>query len=264
AFLLLGGGFAHNDFFPDARDGFAPLVDVGAGIVSAPMFGRHVHLRAEARYVHDFSEGGHGEPRLGLGIEVPLFSSRPIVTRAPAPLAPAAPAAPIALPLPAVREVVREVPRPWIDSDGDNVDDEHDRCPATPRAVRADAFGCVIANQRIELTGVEFEHNSARLTPGAQTVLDRVARSLAEIGDLKIEVAGHTDSVGQSTTNLALSSARAESVRKYLVAHGVDASRLGARGYGEYELRATPERSDADRQRNRRVELRLVETGVTR
>lgn len=259
SYLIAGLGFAYNDFYPDTRDGWTLLAEVGAGIVSAPMFDRDVHLRVEARYVRDFSEGGHAEPRLALGVEVPLFRPDPPVSKPVVMALPPPPAAP-----PQIREVVREVPRPWIDSDGDNVDDEHDRCPGTPRGVRADSFGCVIENQRIELPGVTFENNSARLTTGAQLVLDGVAKNLAGWTGLNIEVAGHTDSVGQAATNLQLSAARADSVRRYLVEHGVDGARLTSRGYGEYELLVSPEQSDADRQTNRRVELRLTDAKVAR
>ncbi len=52
-----------DDRFPDSRDGAALLLEAGAGVVSPRCFNGRVSLRAEARYVHDNREGGHGEPR---------------------------------------------------------------------------------------------------------------------------------------------------------------------------------------------------------
>jgi OOP family OmpA-OmpF porin len=74
----------------------------------------------------------------------------------------------------------------------------------------------------------------------------------------RIIIEGHTDSVGSASSNLALSQARAESVRDYLISHfGADAQRIEAKGYGEarpVEDNATPE----GRMQNRRVVITLI------
>ena len=69
------------------------------------------------------------------------------------------------------------------------------------------------------------------------------------------EVGGHTDNVGKAAYNMSLSDRRAAAVKDWLVAHGVAASRLSSRGYGD-TVPLVPNDSDAHRARNRRVELK--------
>jgi OOP family OmpA-OmpF porin len=245
-FLLAGIGGAYDDFNPDTLDRGVFLEEAGLGLISRPLFRNGLRLRLDARWVHDPNEGGHSEYRGMLGIFVPLgWMESP----------PPAPPATIEI-REVVKEVVREVPRTWVDSDGDGVDDDHDRCPNTPRGARVDANGCVIAAQTIELRGVTFNLNQATLTPNAETVLDSVVPAFIGQPSLRAEVAGHTDSHGSAAYNLNLSQRRAESVRAYLVAHGAHSEQLSARGYGKSELLIDPEKGEGDRERNRRVELR--------
>lgn len=245
-FALVGVGGARDDRFPDSRDGAALLLEAGAGVVSPRFFGDRVSLRAEARYVHDSREGGHGEPRVSLGIEIPLGRVVRVVEQVPVEKI-------------VERVVIKEVERPASDADGDGVDDSRDRCPDTPRGLRVDANGCVIVNQSIELRGVTFELNQARLTPNAQTVLTEVARAFTGQPSLRVEIAGHTDSSGSASYNMNLSQRRADSVRTYLLSHGASEAQLSARGYGESQLLISPEKSEDDRERNRRVEFRVVD-----
>jgi OOP family OmpA-OmpF porin len=105
---------------------------------------------------------------------------------------------------------------------------------------------------------VNFEFNSAELTSQAKAILDRVALSLAEWSEIRIEIAGHTDSQGDDAYNLGLSTRRAEAVRAYLAKKGVEASRMTARGYGETRP-IVQERTREDRKKNRRVELKKLD-----
>ncbi|MBS0379719.1 MAG: OmpA family protein [Proteobacteria bacterium] len=244
-YALVGIGGAYDDFYPNHLAGAALLVDAGAGLTTRPLFGDRVSLRFEARYVRDSRDGGHSEPRVGLGIQIPL--GRPVVVRE------------VTVERVVEREVVREVTRPWVDSDGDGVDDEHDLCPGTPPGVRVDAHGCAIPDQVIELRGVTFEFNKARLTPNAQTVLDGVALAFIGQPTLRVEIAGHTDSTGSVAANLTLSQRRAEAVRDYLLSRGAQPAQITARGYGKSEPKFSPEHTDEQRERNRRVELRTLE-----
>ena len=245
-FALAGAGIARDDRFPDERDGTGYLLQAGLGIVSPRFFGDRVSVRAEARYVRNSREGGNDEPRISLGIEVPLGRVERVFVQMPVEKI-------------VERVVTREVERPATDTDGDGVDDKRDRCPDTPRGLRVDANGCAIVNQAIELRGVTFEFNQARLTPNAQAVLDGVSRAFVGQPSLRVEIAGHTDSVGSNEFNLRLSQRRAESVRRYLISRGAGESQLSATGYGESQLLNDPERSDEDRERNRRVEFRVVD-----
>ena len=78
------------------------------------------------------------------------------------------------------------------------------------------------------------------------------AAGLVVSTDMRVTIAGHADSTGKDTPNLALSMARAEVVRSMLRARGVDPDLLGVRGAGPLEPMAE-EATDSDRSRNRRV-----------
>ena len=156
----------------------------------------------------------------------------------------------------AVRVVQLPLPTPPRDSDGDGVNDLDDRCPGTPPGFKVDRAGC-IAEQTLVLHDINFETNSDQLTAAAQDTLAGVAAALAAQPALRIEIVGHTDSVGSSARNLKLSQARAGSVRKYLVAKGLSAGSLRARGAGETSPIAGNDTAEG-RAENRRVEFIVV------
>jgi outer membrane protein OmpA-like peptidoglycan-associated protein len=106
----------------------------------------------------------------------------------------------------------------------------------------------------VNVSDVLFDTASATLKPGARERLARVAGILASHPDLKIEVEGHTDSVGSDDYNQRLSERRAESVRSYLVQQKIPPTVLDAEGFGESRPVAT-NATTAGRQQNRRVEL---------
>ena len=150
------------------------------------------------------------------------------------------------------------------DSDGDGVTDDRDRCPGTATAPRVDEVGCPILFEEREgervplvLTGVNFQLNEAVLTPESHAALDEVAASLVAHPEVRVEVAGHTDDLGTPQRNAALSLARAEAVRSYLISRGVISDRLVVRGYGA-TMPVAGNDNDAGRALNRRVELRLI------
>jgi OOP family OmpA-OmpF porin len=137
------------------------------------------------------------------------------------------------------------------DSDGDGVNDCLDKCPGTMKGAKVDSDGCLI---RIELHGVNFKYDSAELTDSAKRILDETAENLIVFPEKRdIEVAGHTSTEGTNEYNMRLSIRRAHSVADYLKAKGVT-NQLYPKGYGE-EYPLVPEHSEADREKNRRVEL---------
>ena len=140
-----------------------------------------------------------------------------------------------------------------LDSDGDGVLNAADLCPDTSPGVEVDMTGCERA-QPILLRGVNFHHDTADLTQDAMNVLDGVARTLLSYPQIRLEVAGHTDSSGDDAYNLDLSQRRAEAVRTYLTSKGVNVDMLGAHGYGE-ERPIMGNATAAGRAENRRVEL---------
>ncbi len=148
------------------------------------------------------------------------------------------------------------------DRDGDGVADGLDRCPNTDQGVRVDDSGCPIlfeeGTTRVVLEGVTFNRASASLTPDAMTILRRVAQTLVANPNIRIEVSGHTDATGSRSTNLRLSTARAESVRAFLQLQGVAPERMRAMGYGpDYPIASNGTRSG--RALNRRVELKQIQ-----
>src|SRR6202049_1137902 len=107
---------------------------------------------------------------------------------------------------------------------------------------------------RVTLSNLHFKTGSAELTPDSERALDEVLTALKEHPDWKIRVEGFTDNEGSKEANLKLSSERAEAVVNWLADHGIDRSRLSAKGYGD--ARPVASNSTAEgRAKNRRVEL---------
>lgn len=103
---------------------------------------------------------------------------------------------------------------------------------------------------------IEFESGSASLTPKGQGILDEMSAALKSLSGRKIEIIGHTDGIGARDKNITLSSARADSVKTYLVAKGVAAGALSTSGMGPDRPIASNETEDG-RARNRRIEFRV-------
>jgi outer membrane protein OmpA-like peptidoglycan-associated protein len=103
---------------------------------------------------------------------------------------------------------------------------------------------------------IKFSTGKAVLDAGGQQVLDRLAALLKESPAAKMEIVGHADAVGSGASNQTLSEARAESVKRYLIEHGVSAERLTARGEGE-EQPLGDNATEAGRQLNRRIDFRV-------
>ena len=105
---------------------------------------------------------------------------------------------------------------------------------------------------------VTFDHNSAMVKAQFRGALDNVSATLAEFPSTYIDVYGHTDSTGTDSYNQGLSERRAASVADYLAGRGIQRARMATMGFGESQLKCTPERSEADYQCNRRVEIRIA------
>jgi OmpA-OmpF porin, OOP family len=114
-----------------------------------------------------------------------------------------------------------------------------------------------VAKSAITLEGVNFAFNKADLTEDSRPVLDAVADGLKKHPHVKVELQGHTDSVGKAAYNLKLSQRRAQSVLEYLVMDGVSADQLAAKGYGETQPVASNKDADG-RAKNRRVVMYVV------
>lgn len=259
-YLTAGLGNLKNDLNPGAnRNDF--LWQAGAGLMirawQNPARTSTFSIRPEAKLRWD-DAGRAGKLKdvlLGIGFQFGFGGSK-AVAAAPIVAAPAVAIVPAPVAPPPPPPVAVAPPAP-VDSDGDGVFDDKDQCPGTPRGAAIDAVGCVRKGS-ITLAGVNFENDSARLLPESLAVLDAIAADLKRYPRLKVEVQGHTDSVGSDAYNQKLSQSRAESVRDRLVSQGVDAAQLLARGYGEARpvtTNATPE----GRLQNRRVAMQVLE-----
>ena len=107
------------------------------------------------------------------------------------------------------------------------------------------------------LENVYFNTGMSTLREESSKELNKLVDFVKEKKTLVIEIAGHTDNVGNPAANIKLSQDRANAVRDYLISHGVEAGRVQAKGYGDKQPRA-PNNSDLNRQRNRRTEVRVL------
>lgn len=111
-------------------------------------------------------------------------------------------------------------------------------------------------SQAITFKNVQFETNRSDLKQASFPELEQL-KSFLENSNARIEIAGFTDNVGQTEHNQTLSLARAESIKTWLVTRGIEDFRLSTVGYGASNFVADND-TEANRQRNRRVEIRLV------
>ncbi|HEX3758521.1 MAG TPA: OmpA family protein [Kofleriaceae bacterium] len=174
-------------------------------------------------------------------------------------------------------------PRP-NDRDGDGIIDNLDKCPDQPEDYNGyqDDDGCpdvletdkdrvvdvppwtpgqpLTLEQVITLPApIEFKFDSAIMLPGADTYLNQVLGILKAHPEVtKLEIQGHTSSEGGYDYNMRLSDARARAVYQWLVDHGIDGQRLVPHGYG-LTVPLFPNDTEPHRQRNRRVQFRLIE-----
>ncbi len=153
---------------------------------------------------------------------------------------------------------------PEDDNDKDTVKDVDDECPNTPGSPSGPRPGCpslvIVTDKEIRITQqIQFDFNKSTIKPVSYPILDAVTDVLVKNPKITIEVQGHTDNVGQVAYNQKLSQQRADSVRAYLVAHGIDASRLVSKGYGMSQP-LLPNTTEANRALNRRVQFIRTES----
>ena len=106
----------------------------------------------------------------------------------------------------------------------------------------------------VNMADVLFDTGKYTLKPLARERLAKITGIVLAHPGLKLEVEGHTDSVGSDEFNQRLSEQRAAAVRDYLVAQGISMNSIAARGFGKEQPIASNDTADG-RRRNRRVEL---------
>jgi len=154
-----------------------------------------------------------------------------------------------------------------LDGDGDGIPDGLDLQPDTPAGVPVDAQGRglygleadLITKGLLNLNTIYFEYNSATLQPESYQTLHEVGLILAKYRALKIEIGGHSDSIGSDVYNQELSRTRAQSVLNWLLANipelGLD--RFTVYGYGESQPVADND-TEEGRILNRRVAFKVL------
>lgn len=109
----------------------------------------------------------------------------------------------------------------------------------------------------ITLDNVYFDTDKATIKPESYKQLNELADLLKEKKSMEIEIAGHTDNVGNEKYNQDLSKRRAESIKSYLVKKGANAQHIRAAGYGDQQPIASNATADG-RAKNRRIEVRIT------
>lgn len=151
-----------------------------------------------------------------------------------------------------------------IDSDQDGIQDYKDKCPFKPGP--ASNNGCPVIpekksppviKQQIALLGtsIYFQTNSSQVKDISLTVLDEIIGLMKNIPDSNFIIEGHTDNKSYPTYNLKLSQERAEAVKNYFIAAGIDSNKLKAIGYGETRPKYSNSTAGG-RQLNRRVDIK--------
>ena len=188
------------------------------GVGLQTTFEKRVGVRAELAYRADFDDTSVAAPNESWFGDV-LASVGVVIPLGPAPVAAVAPPPPAPAPTPAP--------------------------PPAPAPIT------------IDLNGVNFDFDKSTLRPDALAILGEATEILKRYPDLRVEVAGHTDSVGTAAYNQGLSERRAKAVYDYLTSNGIDSSRLaGPVGYGLTRPIDTNETKEG-RARNRRTELNV-------
>ncbi len=123
-----------------------------------------------------------------------------------------------------------------------------------PVASADTVFRNLAVNQAFRLDNVYFDQSSYILRPESYPQLDKLVKTLATTPKLAIEIAGHTDNVGDRRLNQALSENRAKIITTYLVRNGIAENRLRFNGYGDTRP-AAPNDSEENKRKNRRVEF---------
>ncbi|MFN2360475.1 MAG: OmpA family protein [Marinobacter sp.] len=146
-----------------------------------------------------------------------------------------------------------------LDGDNDGVVDSQDQCPDTTAGAEVDDTGCEGVSETVETIelNVQFPTNSSVIGNNFDDEIQQVADFMRNNPETTVEIAGHSDSMGDAEYNRSLSQRRAEAVANRLTdTLGINSERVDAVGYGEAEPVASNDTA-AGRAENRRVEARI-------
>lgn len=109
------------------------------------------------------------------------------------------------------------------------------------------------------LRNIYFDFDKATFKTESYAELNKLEAMLRQNANVKVEIGGHTDGVGNNAYNIFLSRKRAEAVKDYLTKKGIDARRVRAVGYGKSRPLASNDDEDDGRELNRRVEFKVLQ-----
>jgi outer membrane protein OmpA-like peptidoglycan-associated protein len=113
------------------------------------------------------------------------------------------------------------------------------------------------AGESIVLKNIFFASKSYNLEPESEVELNKLYTLLSHNANLRIEIGGHTDNIGDDNANMILSKNRAKAVMDYLIEKGISKDRLSYKGYGETKPIASND-TDEGRAQNRRTEVKVI------
>ena len=147
------------------------------------------------------------------------------------------------------------------DTDGDGMDDFNDKCPTMAGPVENNGCPKISREDKkildVAMRAVQFDLGKSTLKAVSYKILNQVANILQRYPDYNLVISGHTDNTGSASKNQKLSTARAKACYEYLLAQGIDQSRMSYVGYGESRPIAN-NNTLRGRALNRRVEFNLV------
>ncbi len=111
--------------------------------------------------------------------------------------------------------------------------------------------------EQVDLSAIHFEYAKSELNPEAETPLEQVRQLLLKNPKAVIEVSAHTDAIGTALGQMAVTQARAESVKDWLVAHDIKPQRVIATGYGATRPLASNS-TEEGRKTNRRIQITVL------
>ncbi len=152
------------------------------------------------------------------------------------------------------------------DEDGDGLVVPQDECPTEPESRNGfeDGDGCPdevppeLADLSGVMDGINFDTDKATIKAGSRSTLEQAVEVMKKFPELRVRIAGHTDSIGGYRHNVDLSQRRAKSVKRYLVTNGIAKDRIETRGAGPDEPIDTNDTVEG-RARNRRIEFTIIE-----
>jgi len=246
-FAVVGAGYLRSTI-PGASD---DSLMANAGLGFFKRLSDNLDLRADARYrwasndLPGVSGNSLGDWLVSIGLNFALgakVAAPAAVVSRPEPVM----ARPVSRPEPAViKQEPEPKPQPVVEA-------------PTPAVVAEQLKQAKPGDVVVVLRGVNFDFASARLRPEAFAILDEAARVLGQRDKLKVDIVGHTCSIGTEKYNQGLSERRAQSVYNYFLAKDLSAGRFGVKGYGETRP-AADNATRAGRVKNRRVELHIVD-----